>query len=118
MATTTRQTAREWFAENMTHWYYCPEVETVEQGRARCALALAVAEQWARANGGDVVWDHDPDADVTDTDQPAWVCVIRVGDDVAVSGGHQMVTPGDGPAMRVVEAELAAELLARVCARS
>jgi hypothetical protein len=116
MTTTTTTTAQKWFAANMTRWYYCPEVETVEQGRDRCALNLAEAEQWARERGGEVVWDHDPDADVTDADRPAWVCVVRVGDDVAALGGIDAYP--DRAGRRVIEAELAAELLARVCARS
>jgi hypothetical protein len=111
--TTTTTTARDWFAEHMDHWYYCPDVETVAEGRARCALDLASAELWARENGAEVVWDHDPDADITDTDRPVWVCVLCVGEfDVAVR--HGIDAYPDRAGRRVIEAELAAELFSRV----
>ena len=53
---------------------YRPGRETVAQGRARGAQALAYAEARARALGAVFVWQHCPDADSSDftDEEPSW----------------------------------------------
>ena len=99
---------------------YTPGRETKEQGRRRCARALAAAELAARDAGASFDWDHDPDctsADFSDADPPwrLWECIARDanGNIFASLGGIDFGrdgTPWSDPYRRVVEAELALEM--------
>lgn len=96
---------------------YDPTCETPEQGRVRCAEALALAEQKASAAGVSFYWSHDLDIDSSDfisgeSAYPLWECVARRldGTIIASLGGVDFGENGEPwgePYRRVVEAELA-----------
>lgn len=52
--------AVNFFFEN-AGWSYDPKKETSDQGKLRCAQALAHAEAEARKRGWSVCWDYDPE---------------------------------------------------------
>ena len=93
--------------------------ETPEQGRERCAKALAAAERRASEEGWSFQWEVDQHSDSSDwcDEQPAysvWDCVARdVAGEVRASLGAIDFgcdgEPWDDPYRRVVEAELALE---------
>lgn len=99
---------------------YTPGKETKEQGRRRCARALAAAERAALDAGASFEWDTDPDctsADFSDADPPwrLWICIARdANGDVFASLGAidfgRDGSPWRDPYRRVVEAELALEM--------
>lgn len=103
MYTTQTTPAEEFFYEN-AGYSYDPRVETREKGRRRCAVALARAEAWAREQEVDVVWE---------ADWEGWSCLLahpdgRVASLHAIEFGEQ---GEDDPYRRVVQAELALELM-------
>lgn len=116
--------AVEFFYEN-AGYSYTPGQETAEQGRRRCARALAVAEATAGAIGVTYSWDIDPDvtsADWTD-ERPAWqtwqcfaecdgLTAALVGIDFGRDG-----SPHSHDYARVIEAELAEEIIANMTRR-
>lgn len=99
--------------------------ETTEQGRERSARELAQAELWASTMGGLVFeWEDDPDhdgyCDCGEGHGPAYGCIVRRGEErevlaslwgITLDSGASRV-PGVAPYCRVVEAELASEVLA------
>jgi hypothetical protein len=103
---------------------YDAETETAEQGRLRCAQALAEAETAARDAGVTFEWGADGDTNRAWTDDGdeygTWACAAFVdtdhstrrcigslcGIDLGIDG-H----PSNDPYSRVVEAEVAAEAL-------
>lgn len=95
--------------------------ETTEQGKERCAIALANAETQAAQEGIEFIIEPDPDADESwMDDEPqeyqdewrgkAWYCqaVNANGEVLASVGGCY----GDRDYRRVIRAELAIEALA------
>lgn len=96
---------------------YMPEKETPEQGKQRCADALAVAEQSARDGGFSFNWSIDPHCDSSEfsEDAPAWQlwqCAMYNADGQIVNSLHGVDFGRDGSPFgsayrRVVEAELA-----------
>jgi hypothetical protein len=102
---------------------YNAQTETKAQGRARCARELVAAELRGRDIGLSFSWSIDPDTDSSDfcDDNPhwsLWQCLAydANGQIVASLGGVDFgrnETPHSDPYRRVVEAELASEVLAR-----
>lgn len=103
---------------------YDPATETPQQGRARCAKALAAAEKNARESGTSFEWSIDPDVTAADmienvrrnNDYSLWQCVARdeTGDVRASLHGIDFGPDGEpwgDPYRRVVESELASEFL-------
>lgn len=96
---------------------YDPKRETPEQGRRRCAKALARAEDYAQSLGWTFKWDHEPDADLSWMDEEerakpheVLCCVLRdASGDVRASLGN--IVDADRNYGRVVEAELALEAM-------
>jgi hypothetical protein len=89
--------------------------------RLNCARRLASAEGRAREEGLSFDWDVDPDQDSSEwSDErpawPQWRCIVYNADGVSVASlwgidfGRDG-TPWGDPYRRVVEAELAAEVL-------
>lgn len=91
--------------------------ETPEQGRTRCALALAAAEQQARNAGVSFGWEVDRDIDSSDfsDEEPAWElwqCVAYNADGEAIESLGAVDFGRDGSPhsstyARVMQAELA-----------
>lgn len=104
--------------------------ETPEQGRDRCARALADAEERGTALELVDEWDADPDADDSFMDQDGWsdldrrsaefyACCVRDASGVvraSMGGIHEDVRDPVGARYyrRVVRAELFAEALAEI----
>lgn len=100
---------------------YDPETQTPEQGQIACARSLAVAELDAKAAGIYFTWGQDPEIDSSSFSdelpvRPLWCCDARnakfqvVVSLCGIDLGEQ--TPFSRPPYcRVVEAELAAEVL-------
>ncbi len=92
--------------------------ETPEQGRIRCARALAAAEEWALDEGYSFEWQQDElDSSEWSDDPEPWpqyVCLMHAPDGPVcdslggVDFGRDGSPYGDGY-RRVVEAELALE---------
>ncbi|MEN3280060.1 MAG: hypothetical protein V7607_1200 [Solirubrobacteraceae bacterium] len=94
---------------------YHPTLETPEEGRVRCALALARAERELQARSDVfVVWEDDCDG-TADGERPAWGCVLYRWRDEEVTSPAVLTSlwgidaPEGDPYRRVVEAELALE---------
>ena len=123
----------KFFAEHAGHSYR-PGVESQEEGQLRGAIRLTHAENWLseRMTGQDVIgsvdveWEEDANYDPMDYDDgynmPAvgWECQVWVYDGkrwVYEAGLSGITFAGDGeldlrdPYVRVVEAELALELM-------
>lgn len=124
MTTTTARPA-EFFHEH-AGWSYDPKTETPEQGRQRCAEALAKADAALRsaidAGTARILWMHDdnPDLSWADADtlekivNRVWTvegCVLErkceFGEFHHVESLWGIVGPDDDPYRHVVEAELA-----------
>lgn len=117
-------TTAEQFFYDHAGYSFDPRTETEEQGRVRCAQALAAAEQRYldahRDNGVCVVWENDPDAarfwekarrdgsaDIGHFDQCEIACILDAsGLCLASLGG---VLDADDDYRRVIRAELALE---------
>lgn len=124
----TRKQSAYMFFKTHAGFCYDPKTETPEQGKQRCARALAEAEQWAKSHGVIFDWSQDEltNRDWTDEgpEYHAWQVLARHGDDCASLGGVDFghkgdegneyadaVEPWGQPYARVVEAELALELM-------
>ncbi len=99
---------------------YKPGEETQDQGRMRCARALAHAEAEASRRGWSVRWDRDGLTNREWTDEGeeygTWQAVMVDGDGKALQSVCGVDFGADGepwsdPYRRVVEAELATEAL-------
>lgn len=100
---------------------YKPSAESEFAGRVRCALDLAAAEAWADETDCTYDWDIDPFSDSSDwtDEEPAWQvwdCVMRdsAGKVIASLGSIDFGRDGEpwgSPYRRVVEAELASEVM-------
>lgn len=96
---------------------YTPGKETEEEGRTRCAFALADAEAWALAEGYSFDWGPcDTDSSDFSDERPFYVlhaCYMCDADGSLVQSLHAIAfgrdKPAAGPYRRVVEAELALE---------
>lgn len=97
------------FAFFWTHagWSHRPALETAEQGRARCCLELLEAEEWADMVELEYEWGHCD----SDDGEPAHYCFVRYRDAVASLSGIDCTDCGRDPCCRVVQAELAVQLL-------
>ncbi len=103
------ESAVKFFHENAGYCYN-PATETQEEGKRRCALSLAVAEQWAQDNDIEAEWQWDDapwDGDCPAPDE-LWGCILKHGDSVA---SLWSIADPDANYRRVIEAELASELL-------
>lgn len=93
--------------------------ETVRDGQLRSARESAEAERWGASHGLVFDWEDDTDADTScdcGADHgPAYGCVVRKDGDVVASLGGitfgEYNGPGRDPYARVVEAELAGEVM-------
>ena len=112
--------AERFFFEN-AGYSYNPATETREQGRAKCAAALARAERNARSAGIWFEWSLDDlDSSEWSDERPSWaqyrcLAMNQSGRVVAALGGIDFGrdgTPSNSSYRRVVEAELATEALA------
>lgn len=105
-------------------WSYAPDKETPSQGRRRCARALATAERKGSRDGLSFEWRHDPHTTSADFDEGSderdhwllWECWCRNidGEIVATLGAIDFGADGEpwsDPYRRVVEAELALEVI-------
>lgn len=108
---------------------YDPREDTPEEGRHRCAQALAYAEQWARDNDATFWWARDDDAEMMDGyDRALWRCDAIIDGELRASLGGIDIGEGSpypygcgclgeptsrtrDPYCRVVEAELASEVM-------
>lgn len=100
-------------------WSYDPDTETSEEGRLRCARALAEAEEFAVAHDWYVEWQRDHDAESSESieefkDWPQYMAGLMDadGDLIGSIGGVMFSGRGDendDPYSRVVAAELALE---------
>lgn len=102
-------------------WSWNPQHETEREGRLRCARALAVAEQWARDRGVTFRWadDWDNTHDTHDKEQPQTCEWCEAVD--PISGERASLGCIDDATdayRRVIEAELAAEIIYRAASRS
>jgi hypothetical protein len=106
------------FYENAGYSY--KEPETAEQGRIRCAIELAQAEEYARGLGWEFEWEHDQSPDLSfmsdeERSQEHEVLCCRIPDpsnpkySLASLCG---IVDADRNYRRVIEAELASEALA------
>ena len=96
---------------------YRPEKETREQGRLRCALSLARAEEalashptaWVEWEGEDMPPDEEWRGQIEEGSLLWVLASIFVDDDCVASLGGILLKSMDEPYVRVVEAELALE---------
>ncbi len=107
-------TDNERFFYDNAGWSYDTQTETSEEGRERCAVKLAEAELWAKAEGVKVEWVIDNerwDADC-DCEAPEEIfgCILTLGEE---SVSLWSIGDPDEDDKRVFEAELASEL--RIC---
>lgn len=101
---------------------YDPKTETELQGRSRCAVNAATAENWARENGYTFEWEvSDIDSSDFSDDPVPWAlydCTMRDAKGTVVQslGACDFGSDARGPYgsyRRVVEAELATEEMPR-----
>jgi hypothetical protein len=108
------------FFYNHAGWCYDPATETAEEGRWRCARALAGAEAWAKSEGLDFSWvddwgvDHEKEYECYSDGGPTTceTCHCEKGDVLLAS--LSCVDDADANYRRVIEAELADEALHEV----
>ncbi len=113
------QKATQFFYEH-AGFSYDPKTETAEEGRLRCARELAQAEYDSSEISFDWQVDDCDSSEWSDEQPPyaQWVCFARDVDSgriLASLGGIDFgrdSEPYGDPYMRVVEAELALEILA------
>lgn len=100
---------------------YDPATERPEDGRARCALAAAGAEAWAREQGIEFRWsddwhvtDHATEFDCYDDGGPETceLCAAYLGDTMLACLG--CIDDASDEYRRVIEADLAAEARAEL----
>lgn len=107
-------------------WSYDPQTESEFAGRVRCALELEHAEACGADHGFEFDWEPDNDTRAEDFDAEVfpprddeeswrfWGCILRYqGKERDSLWGISFASnaPSDEPYARVVEAELASELL-------
>lgn len=121
----TKDSAIQFFYEH-AGYNYIPGKETPEQGRMRCAMALADAEQWLDEKGGWAEWEEDICHDRSwlekGDNRPIFVCFVYVpcqycgarGESECMGGIDLGPSGQDEAYQRVVRAELALELMGRV----
>jgi hypothetical protein len=113
----------EMFFYDNAGWSQAPG-ETMHEARTKSARELAQAELWAATTGALVFeWEDDPDADLScqcgDDHGPAYGCMVRRKGEHDVLASLWGIQFGDVPrqsaaSARVVEAELADEVLAEI----
>ncbi len=118
MARVTVQTPVSFFHE-WAGYSWNPKTETQEQGRTRCAAALATAEARAQHLGFRYHWCYvdrgDEDRSGIDHDSPLWEVTIFDADGACIGSlgnidlGENPYGNAKDPHARVVEAELASE---------
>jgi hypothetical protein len=116
----TKQTPAEFFYEQ-AGYSYDPKTETEDEGRRKCAAALAHAEAEAAARGYSFQWEEDQHTDSSEFDDSPevwslWACLMRdeEGAILASLGGIDFGAGGEpwnDPYRRVVQAELACEMI-------
>ena len=120
-------TTQEQFFYDNAGFSYDPKTETEDQGRHRCAIAMAKAENEARDKLYHFVWDDDSDGcigcecgssecqcfvtkgKITETHQPQYCQMLNENDDIVQSLSG--ICDTDAKYHRVVQAELALEEL-------
>jgi hypothetical protein len=111
-------TPDQFFFYQNAGYSYDTKTETAEQGRIRCAMELAQAEQYARNLGWEFEWEWDPDLSwMTDEerehDHEVLCCRIPDPENSRYSLASLCgITDPDSSYRRVIEAELASEALA------
>lgn len=114
---------QEQFFYDNAGYSYDPKTETPEQGKVRCAKAMAEAETWATEEGYYYRWEIDlfsDSSDWSDEEPPwsVWACAMYSPDAQVVASlsgidfGRDKEPWGDSY-RRVVEAELALEIMSR-----
>ena len=111
------------FFKKYAGYSYDPKTETAKHGAARAAMQLAIAEDAAKNLGFMFEWEHDVDRDSSDfsNEKPAWLlwvcCAYDVEGELSASlGGIDLGRDGyprGNPYKRIVEAELALDILSR-----
>lgn len=112
----------EQFFYDQAGFSWNPETETEEEGRRRGARRLAAAEAWARTAGIEFAWaddwdvDHRKEFECYDNGGPETceMCEARLDDEVVAS--LSCVDDASHEYRRVVEAELASEVMETVTA--
>lgn len=114
-ATEPLSDAEQFFYDN-AGYSYDPATESREEGRARCARALAAAEDYGRRHGWRVEYDEDPDVMEDDVDSVGMVArgeavnltvTLRDADGEFLGSLAGVVVPNDqDPYLRAVAAQL------------
>lgn len=91
--------------------------ETTEQGRERCAIALATAETWAVENGYEWYEGQDVNADLSwmdedERDEAEVIYILLMDENAHVVQSLHGITNPTNAYRRVVRAELALEAMA------
>lgn len=113
MEQSNEEGAERFFFEH-AGYSYDPATETPEQGRRRCAVALAEAEAWAKDVGVAFSWEDDWNVgshlkyDACDAEPET--CEVALASLGALRAGVGCVDDADANYRRVIEAELADEL--------
>lgn len=127
MTSANKLTKAQQFFFDHCGYSYDSAKESPVRGRRRCAKALAKAETWAKDVGARFSWRFDEDAtsaDWSNYDPPyrTWLCVLWMPGDTDEQGQRAAASlggvdfgpegePHDSPYARVVEAELALEVM-------
>lgn len=121
----TKDSAIQFFYEH-AGYSYDPSKETPEQGRMRCAMELAQAEEWLEKRNGWAEWEEDicPDRSWLEKgdNRPIFACLVYVPCQHCGARGESEYMGGidlgpfgqDETYQRVVRAELALGLMRRV----
>lgn len=110
----TAMTEAELFFYENAGWSYDPETETSDQGKLRCAHALAQAEMSAAVRGWFVSWETDPEPWDGDTPYygPLWIAILRDREGDCLASIGSVACPGQASDYgRVIDAELADEAI-------
>lgn len=106
---------REQFFYDHAGYSFKPGEETREQGKRRCALALAAAEQRLTDGPFFVTVERDPDPMDGKSDEPQWIVglftVTGASEPMCLGSMGAVDCPADDPYLRVVAADLADELI-------
>lgn len=100
------------FFHEYAGWSYRPGVETPEQGRRKGAVALARAERWAADSGITFGWQWDHDVAQDTEYEVECLYAVALDTDARVLASLGGITDPTPEYRRVVEAELALEVLA------
>ena len=106
-------TKQEQFFYDHAGWSHDPQTETSDNGRIRAAILLASAERTLAHSVAEVIWEQDTepyDGDVP-YDGPMWCAFIVKNGEILTSLSGIAMQSLDEPYKRVIEAELALDVL-------